>query len=148
MAGRVDMMVMPVSAVAQYVQSGRLRVLAVMAPERSPVFPAAPTLAQEGYPRVEASNWYALLAPAGTPATIIAKLNADLNALLEDASVRDALAKQGFLPAGGGPERLSAQLRAESERWRRSAAGLGQGNHRRLHPVERRHAGGDPGCRR
>ena len=119
MAGRVEMMVMPVSAVAQYVQSGRVRVLAVMAPERSPVFPAVPTLAQEGYPGVEASNWYALLAPAGTPAAIIAKLNADLNALLEDASVRDALAKQGFLPAGGGPERLSAQLRAESGRWRR-----------------------------
>ena len=119
MAGRVDMMVMPVSAVAQYVQSGRVRVLAVMAPERSPVFPAVPTLAQEGYPKVEASNWYALLAPAGTPGPVIARLNADLNALLEDAAVRDALAKQGFTPAGGAPERLSALVRAESERWRR-----------------------------
>ena len=119
MAGRVDMMVMPVSAVAQHAQSGRLRVLAVMAPERSPVFPAAPTLAQEGYPRVEASNWYALLVPAGTPAAVVARLNAELNALLEDASVRDTLGKQGFSPAGGPPEKLSAQLRSELERWRR-----------------------------
>jgi tripartite-type tricarboxylate transporter receptor subunit TctC len=119
MAGRLDMMVMPVSAVAQHVQGGRLRVLAVMAPERSPVFPAAPTLAQEGYPKVEASNWYALLVPAGTPAAAIAKLNADLNALLEDAAVRETLAKQGFAPAGGAPERLSAQIRSEYERWRR-----------------------------
>jgi tripartite-type tricarboxylate transporter receptor subunit TctC len=119
MAARVDMMVMPVSAVAQYVQSGRLRVLAIMAPERSPVFPAVPTIAQEGYSRVEGSNWYALLVPAGTPAAIVARLNTDLNALLDDAAVGDALAKQGFSPVGGGPERLSTLVRAESERWRR-----------------------------
>jgi len=119
MAGRLDVMVMPVSAVAQHVQSGRLRVLAVLAPERSQLFPAAPTLAQDGYSKVEASNWYAILAPAGTPAPIVAKLNADVNALLEDAAVRETLARQGFQPAGGAPERLSAQIRSELERWRR-----------------------------
>lgn len=118
-AGRVDMMVMPVSAVAPHVQGGRARVLAVMAPERSPVFPEVPTLAQEGYPNVQASNWYALLAPAGTPAAIVARLNAEVNALLGDAAIREALVKQGFNPAGGAPERLAAQLRTEQERWRR-----------------------------
>jgi len=118
-AGRVDVMVMPVSAVAPHAQGGRARVLAVMAPERSPVFPAVPTLAQEGYPKVQASNWYALLVPAGTPAGVIAKLNAEVNALLGDAAVRETLAKQGFIPAGGAPGRLSAQLREELERWRR-----------------------------
>ena len=118
-AGRVDMMVMPVSAVAPHVQGGRARVLAVMAPERSPVFPEVPTLAQEGYPNVQASNWYALLAPAGTPAAVISRLNSEVNALLGDAAIRDALVKQGFNPAGGAPERLASQLRAEQERWRR-----------------------------
>lgn len=118
-AGRVDMMVMPVSAVAPHVQGGRVRVLAVMAPERSPVFPAVPTLAQEGYPSVQASNWYALLAPAGTPVAIISRLNAEVNALLGDSAIRETLVKQGFYPAGGAPERLSVQLRSELERWRR-----------------------------
>ncbi len=118
-AGRVDMMVMPVSAVAPHVQGGRARVLAVMAPERSPVFPAVPTLAQEGYPNVQASNWYALLAPAGTPAAILSRLNAEVNALIEDGAIRETLVKQGFYPAGGAPDRLSAQLRSELERWRR-----------------------------
>jgi len=120
-AGRVDVMVMPVSAVAPHVQGGRARVLAVMAPERSPVFPAVPTLAQEGYPNVQASNWYALLVPAGTPAAIVNHLNAEVNALLGDAAIREALVKQGFNPAGGAPGILSAQLRSEHERWRRIA---------------------------
>jgi tripartite-type tricarboxylate transporter receptor subunit TctC len=120
-AGRVDVMVMPVSAVAPHVQGGRARVLAVMAPERSPVFPAVPTLAQEGYPNVQASNWYALLAPAGTPATIVDRLNFDVNALLGDPAIREALVMQGFNPAGGTPAILSAQLRSEHERWLRIA---------------------------
>jgi tripartite-type tricarboxylate transporter receptor subunit TctC len=118
-AGRVDMMVMPVSAVTPHVQGGRARVLAVMSPERSPVFPAVPTLAQEGYPNVQASNWYALLVPAGTSAAVVERLNADVNALLGDAAIRDALVKQGFNPAGGAPKRLSDQLRDEQQRWQR-----------------------------
>ena len=118
-AARVDVMVMPVSAVAPHVQGGRARVLAVMAPERSPVFPAVPTLAQEGYPNVQASNWYALLVPAGTPAAIVSRLNADVNALLGDAAIREQLVKQGFNPAGGPAATLSAQLRSEQERWQR-----------------------------
>jgi tripartite-type tricarboxylate transporter receptor subunit TctC len=118
-AGRVDMMVMPVSAVAPHVQGGRARVLAVMAPERSPVFPAVPTLAQEGFPNVQASNWYALLVPAGTPASIVERLNQDVNALLGDTAIREALVKQGFNPSGGAPGVLSSQLRAEQQRWQR-----------------------------
>ena len=118
-AGRVDMMVMPVSAVAPHVRSGRARVLAVMAPERSPVFPAVPTLAQEGYPNVEASNWYALLVPVGTPVPIVDRLNRDVNALLGDAVIREALVKQGFNPSGGAPAVLSSQLREEQKRWQR-----------------------------
>jgi len=116
---RVDMMVMPVSAVAPHANSGRARVLAIMGPERSPVFPAVPTLAQEGYPRVEASNWYALLAQAGAPKAVVAKLNEEVNALLQDAAIRDALVQQGFNPSGGTTEKLAVQLRSEQERWRR-----------------------------
>ena len=120
-AGRVDVMVMPVSAVAPHVQGGRARVLAVMAPERSPVFPAVPTLGQEGYPNVQASNWYALLVPAGTPPAIVKRLNAEVNTLLDDPGIREGLVKQGFNPTGGAPDILAAQLRSEHERWQRIA---------------------------
>lgn len=119
--GHVDMMIMPVSAAVQYVRSGQIRILAVMGSERSPVFPAAPTFAQEGYPNVQTSSWYALLAPAGTPASVLAKLNAEVNTLLADPAIRDSFAKQGFSPAGGSPEALTNQLRSELDRWLRIA---------------------------
>jgi tripartite-type tricarboxylate transporter receptor subunit TctC len=122
LGGRLNVMIMPVSAVAQYVQSRQITVLAVIHSERSPVFPSVPTLEQEGYPKVQASNWYAMLAPTGTPPEIVGRLNAEMNLLLSDGSVRETLAKQGFTPVGGPPERLSSQLKAELERWRRVAA--------------------------
>jgi len=119
--GHVDMMIMPVAAAVQYVRGGKIRILAVMGFERSPVFPSAPTFEQAGYPNVQTSSWYALLAPAGTPVAIVARLNADLNALLADAAIREFLAKQGFSPAGGTPEALTNQFRTELERWLRIA---------------------------
>jgi tripartite-type tricarboxylate transporter receptor subunit TctC len=123
--GRLNLMIMPVSAVAQYVQNRQISVLAVIHTERSPVFPAVPTLEQEGYPKVHASNWYAMLAPAGTPPEIIGRLNAEMNRLLSDSSVRDTLTKQGFTPVGGPPERLASQLRTELERWQQVAKEAG-----------------------
>ena len=120
--GRLNMMIMPVSAAAQYVHNRRITVLAVISPERAPVFPSVPTLEEEGYPKVQASSWYAMLAPAGTPSEIVWRLNSETNLLLSDASVRDTLTKQGVTPAGGTPEQLSFYLKAELERWQRVAA--------------------------
>ena len=119
--GHVDMMLMPVSAAVQYVRGGKIRILAVMGSERSPVFPSAPTFEQAGYGNVQTSSWSALLAPAGTPVAVVARLNADVNALLVDAGIRESLVKQGFSPAGGTPEALTNQFRTELERWLRIA---------------------------
>jgi len=119
--GHVDMMLMPVSAAVQYVRGGKIRILAVMGSERSPVFPSAPTFEQAGYGNVQTSSWSALLAPAGTPAAVVARLNADVNALLADAGIRESLVKQGFSPAGGTPEALTNQFKTELERWLRIA---------------------------
>jgi tripartite-type tricarboxylate transporter receptor subunit TctC len=119
--GHVDMMLMPVSAAVQYVRGGKIRILAVMGSERSPVFPSAPTFEQAGYGNVQTSSWSALLAPAGTPMAVVARLNADVNALLADAGIRESLVKQGFSPAGGTPEALTNQFKTELERWLRIA---------------------------
>lgn len=120
--GRLNAMIMPVGTVAQYVHNRQLTVLAVINAERSPVFPSVPTLEQEGYPRVQASSWYALLAPAATSPELVGRINAEMNVLLADAAVRDTLIKQGFTPAGGARERLAGLIKAELERWRRVAA--------------------------
>lgn len=120
--GRVEAMVLPLPAATPYAQNGLVRMLAVISTERSAVFPNVPTLAQEGYPQVQAWNWYAMLAPTGTPAEIVARLNSEVNALLGEASNREMLGKQGFTAAGGTPERLANLIKAELERWLRVAA--------------------------
>jgi tripartite-type tricarboxylate transporter receptor subunit TctC len=97
-----------------------------MSAERSPAYPDVPTMKEAGLPDMEVETWYAAFAPAGTPAPIIHKVNGDINALLKDASIREALEKQGMTPAGGPPQRLADLVRKELPRWSRvvNAAGI------------------------
>jgi len=118
----VDAMILPVHTVAPLVHAGKVRLLAVLDDERSPVFPAVPTLKEAGYPEVESSVWYGLMAPASTPADIVRKLNGEISAILALADVKEILARQGLSPAGGQPERLSRLVGTELERWRRVIA--------------------------
>jgi tripartite-type tricarboxylate transporter receptor subunit TctC len=120
--GYVDAMILPVHTVAPLVHAGKVRLLAVLNDERSPVFPAVPTLRDAGYPEVESSVWYGLMAPATTPADIVRKLNGEISAILALADVKEILGRQGLAPAGGRPERLSRLVGAELERWRRVIA--------------------------
>lgn len=121
-AGVVDAMILPVHTIAALVQAGKVRLLAVLSEERSPVFPAVPTFREAGYPGVESSVWYGLMAPASTPPEIVRKLNAEINAILALPEIKDILTKQGLIPAGGEPERLSNLVRVELERWTRVIA--------------------------
>ena len=120
--GYVDSMILQVHTIASLVQAGKVRLLAVLNEERSPVFPAVPTFREAGYPGVESSVWYGLMAPASTPAEILRKLNGEINAILALPEIKDILTKQGLIPAGGEPERLSKLVRAELERWTRVIA--------------------------
>ncbi len=120
--GYVDAMILPVHTVAPLVHAGKVRLLAVLNDERSPVFPAVPTLKEAGYPEVESSVWYGLMAPASTPADIVRRLNGEIGAILALADVKEILAKQGLSPAGGEPERLSRLVGTELQRWRRVIA--------------------------
>lgn len=119
--GRVEAMILPMAAAAPYVQGGQVRVLAVLSREHAPLFPNSPTLEEEGYPGVQADNWYAMLAPAGTPAEVVARLNSETNSILRDPAMREALVKQGLVAAGGAADRLASLLKSELERWRRVA---------------------------
>src|SRR5258708_5391294 len=116
--GHVQAMISALQTVAPHVQSGRLRMLGVMSAERAPAFPEVPTLKEQGLPDLEVETWYAMFAPAGTPAAIVERVNREINELLKDGAVKDVLANQGLVPAGGPPQRLGALLARELPRWK------------------------------
>ena len=117
--GHVQATVAAVQTVAPHIQSGKLRGLAVMSTERSAAFPSVPTLREQGLPEREVETWYGVFAPAGTPPSIVARINSDLNSLLQDGAVRDVLQKQGMAPVGGAPDTLGARVGIELARWTR-----------------------------
>jgi tripartite-type tricarboxylate transporter receptor subunit TctC len=119
MGGHVQAMVSALQTAHPYVSSGRLRMLGVMSAERSTAFPDVPTLKEQGLPGLEVYTWYGSLAPAGTPAAVVGKLNGEINAILQQPEVRDVLAKQGMMPGGGTPERLGDLVKQELARWDR-----------------------------
>jgi len=99
-----------------FILSGRLKVLAVASLKRMPNLPDVPAIA-ETYSGFQSSTWYQLLAPAGTPAPIVAKLNAQIQRFVNDPAVRDKMHAQGALLSGSTPEQLAAYSKAETLRW-------------------------------
>jgi len=118
-AGHAQAMMLPIHTAVPFVRNGRLRMLAVMNPERSPLFPDVPSVNEQGLALPAIDTWYAVFAPAGTPAAVIAKLNGDINALLREPDVRESLARQGIAPAGGSPEQLGERVKKEVALWAR-----------------------------
>ena len=116
-AGHVQASVVSLQSASVLAQSGKLRILAVMGPERVPAFAQVPTFVESGYPNMLVETWYGMLAPAGTPPAIVAKMNAEINQLLTLPEVKEAMAKQSVDPAGGKPERFDALLRREIKQW-------------------------------
>jgi tripartite-type tricarboxylate transporter receptor subunit TctC len=84
---------------------------------RFPLLPDLPTVAESGFPGFEALAWNGVLVAAGTPKPIVARLNAELNAILKDAAVKSALNGQGFELVGGTPEDFAHLIRGESDKW-------------------------------
>ena len=122
MGGHVQASIVALQTSSSLIQSGQLQMLAVMSDERSAVFPKVPTLKELGYPNLVVDTWYGVMAPAATPVEIVAKLNTELNALLRLPEVREALAKQGVVPAGGAPERLQQLVANDIARWTKLVA--------------------------
>ena len=116
-AGDIQLMFQLVPGIATQVKSGKVRALAVMAPQRSPALPEVPTTAELGQPHLLSSTWFALLAPKGTPPAIIARMNAISNEVLADPGFRKRLADIGAAPLGGTPQQLAEHLAAETEKW-------------------------------
>jgi tripartite-type tricarboxylate transporter receptor subunit TctC len=101
----------------QLIQEKKLRGLAIAGLQRWPSLPDVPTVAESGFPGFEAAVWYALLAPAGTPPGIIAKLNKAANDYLQTKGSADLYSKLGIQASGGTPEELKAFIDAELAKW-------------------------------
>jgi tripartite-type tricarboxylate transporter receptor subunit TctC len=117
LAGQVEVLAADVPVLIAHIRAGTLVPIGAAADQRDATLPKVPTLAEQGYPNTDASNWYGLLAPAKTPTAVIAKLNDAVNAALNDAQTRDKLVQSGATPAGGTPESFGAFMKAEYEKW-------------------------------
>jgi tripartite-type tricarboxylate transporter receptor subunit TctC len=100
-------------------KSGALRGLAVTSAKRSVVVPELPTIAESGAPGFQSGGWFGVLAPAGTPAHVVKKLNAAISLAMQQPDVRDRLLAQGAEPLWGPPDELKKLLAREREVWGR-----------------------------
>jgi len=117
LAGDVDMMFGATVAVAPYIKSGRVRVLAASTPKRLPAYPEVPTLAELGYPGVVVSNWSGIVAPAGTPKEIVERLRMEIQKILAMPDILQRLERLGVEASPAGPEEFGALIRSELKRW-------------------------------
>ena len=116
-SGQVDMEILAVPAAVPQISSGRVRALAVLAPQRSAQLPNVPTAQEAGYENFEISVWYGILAPSGTPRDIINRLNAELNKAIAAPDMKDKMAANGVDPLGGTPEQFRDFIHSESLRF-------------------------------
>jgi tripartite-type tricarboxylate transporter receptor subunit TctC len=116
--GRIEIQFGTLAPTIPHIREGKMRALAVTSAKRVTALPHVPTLAEAGIPGYEASLWIAAVAPAATPAGILARLNRELIAVLNAPDTRDALLAQGIEPEPGTGEELRARIRADIEKWR------------------------------
>jgi tripartite-type tricarboxylate transporter receptor subunit TctC len=117
LGGQVQVLAADLPMLIAQIQAGALIPIGAASDKRDALLPDVPTLAEQGYPNTDASNWYALLAPAKTPPAVIAKLNKAVGDALNDPEVHDKLVKSGATPVGGAPEALGAFMKSEYEKW-------------------------------
>jgi tripartite-type tricarboxylate transporter receptor subunit TctC len=125
LGGQVETMVDQLAASIGYVKDGRLKVLAVTTPQRAAALPSVPTLDELGYKGYQASTLLGLLAPAGTPKPVIAKLNAAVRRTMDNAIVAERFRGLGANPGASSPEEFSTRIRDELRQWQGLVQKLG-----------------------
>lgn len=117
MGGQVDVAIMSVPSVLPLVRGGKLTAVAVTTSKRSAMLPTTPTLDEAGVKGIDAGIWLGLFAPVGTPPAIVARLNAEINKVLQLPEVREKIINGGATPVGGSSEDFAAFLRKDYEKW-------------------------------
>lgn len=119
LSGQIQAMTGTVSATLPYIAEKKVRALAVTGARRAPLLPDVPTWQDEGVPDANVINYWGIVAPAGTPAAVVARLNTEVNRVLAQPDVRERLAREGAEIVAGPPERLGAIVRSDLEGWKK-----------------------------
>ena len=119
LGGQVSLSLVVAGNGIKQARAGKLVALAVTSPARSAVAPEVPTFAESGYPEFALVNWYAILAPAGTPAPVVARLSREIGKIMHEPAVMERVVGAGLDPVTGTPAELEALVRRDIERYRR-----------------------------
>jgi tripartite-type tricarboxylate transporter receptor subunit TctC len=117
LAGNVHLVFIGIPAAAPHIKAGKLRALALVAPQRSGALPDVPTVAEAGLGDFEVTTWYGVLAPAGTPKNVISRLNAELVKIMHSPDLKEKLAATGTEPFTSTPEEFAAYIKREIAKW-------------------------------
>jgi tripartite-type tricarboxylate transporter receptor subunit TctC len=123
--GQIKVMFSPIPPVLPFLANKQILALASTGPQRSPVVPDLPTVAESGLPGFDMRMWFGLVAPAKTPVDVVAKLHAATKEVLDDAEVKSALAQQGFTPLYGSPEEFARYIKDDIDRWEKVNKAMG-----------------------
>lgn len=115
--GQVQVVISNVSTAVPHVKSGRLRLLAVTAEKRFPLFPETPTVSEAGVPGYESSGWYGMWVTAGTPQSIVGALNREMTKILNAPAVQEQFSAQGLQPIPTSPEAFGRRVQEEIRKW-------------------------------
>jgi len=125
LSGEVSIMFMPAIAASPYIQSGRLRALAVTSAQRLSAMPKLPTVAESGLKGYQSSQWYGLMAPIGTPAAILNRLNADVAKIMQNPEMKQRMTDSGGVAVGSTREEFAAFMKEEFAKWAKVIAKSG-----------------------
>ncbi|HEY1288729.1 MAG TPA: tripartite tricarboxylate transporter substrate binding protein [Burkholderiales bacterium] len=117
LAGEIQLVFIGIPAALPHIKAGKLRALALVAPQRSPALPEVPTVAEAGLKDFEVTTWYGVLAPAGTPRPIVTRLNGELVKIMHTPEVKERLATMATDPLTSTPEEFAAYLKREIAKW-------------------------------
>ena len=117
LGGPIDLMCDAISVGLSQIKAGKLKALAVTTEIRHPALPDTPTTTEAGYPKFQVTGWQGWVAPAGTPRTVVDRINAEANKAMQQPTTRAKLIEQGYLPAGGSVEAFAKQLATDQIKW-------------------------------
>jgi tripartite-type tricarboxylate transporter receptor subunit TctC len=117
LGGQVQIMFGAPGAVIQQIRAGKLRAIGALSPKRLSELKDVPTAAESGYPGIEAANWYAILAPAGTPVAVVNQLNQQIGHIMQSPEVKELLFRQGYETTTSTPQELGALLKNDLAKW-------------------------------
>lgn len=117
LAGQIPLAVVDLPSALQHIKAGKLVAYAVTSPQRLPMLPDVPTVSESGLTGYDSTGWFGVVAPAGTPAPVIARLNAEITAALNDPDIKSSMRNLGVEPAPGTAAEFEAYIKSETVKW-------------------------------